>query len=61
MELKENIFESSSCKYPKQEGKGSWIAEDRTFGLGLNIPRTRHASEILKTKVQILYDKLSLS
>ena len=40
------------CKKPVQSGKGRWIAEDLTFGYGLNIPRTRHASEILKTTVQ---------
>ena len=40
-----------NCKTPKQNGKGFWIAEDRYFGYGLNVPRTRHASEIVRTKV----------
>ena len=39
------------CESPYQPGKGQWIAEDRFFGHGLNIPRTRHASEIIKTVV----------
>ena len=38
------------CLEPHQPGKGYWIAQDRRFGYGLNIPRTRHASEILKAK-----------
>ena len=30
--------------------KGHWVPEDRSFGYkGLNIPRSRHASEVLKT------------
>ncbi len=36
---------------PVIDGKGRWVQEDLTFGYGLNIPRTRHASEILKTTV----------
>jgi hypothetical protein len=32
--------------------KGHWLPEDRSFGYkGLNVPRTRHASEILKTTI----------
>ncbi|XP_059099585.1 uncharacterized protein LOC131893546 [Tigriopus californicus] len=37
------------CQEPQQDGKGRWVPEDKTFGYGLNIPRTRHASEIIKT------------
>ncbi len=40
------------CLAPLQHGKGYWIPEDKTFGHGLNIPRTRHASEIIKTLVR---------
>ena len=30
--------------------KGHWLPEDKSFGFkGLNVPRSRHASEILKT------------
>ena len=30
--------------------KGYWLPEDKSFGFkGLNVPRSRHASEILKT------------
>ena len=30
--------------------KGHWVPEDRSFGYkGLNVPRSRHASEVLKT------------
>lgn len=43
---------SKQCLKPDQEGKGFFIQDDKTFGFGLNIPRTRHASEILKTTVQ---------
>ena len=31
--------------------KGHWLPEDRSFGWkGMNVPRTRHASEVLKTQ-----------
>ncbi len=40
------------CHDPIQNGKGYWIANDRRFGFGLNVPRSRHASEVLKTKVE---------
>ena len=39
------------CADPIQPGKGYWVQEDRSFGHGLNVPRTRHASEIIKTAV----------
>ena len=39
------------CQEPVQNGKGYWTAIDRRFGAGLNVPRTRHTSEILKTMV----------
>ena len=42
------------CYHPRQNGKGYWRAIDRSFGYGLNVPRTRHASEIVKTKVPFL-------
>ena len=30
---------------------GHWLPEDRSFGWkGMNVPRTRHASEIIKTR-----------
>ena len=35
--------------------KGHWVPEDRSFGYkGLNVPRSRHASEILKIKFDIV-------
>ena len=40
------------CQEPVQNGKGYWTANDRRFGTGLNLPRTRHTSEILKTRVR---------
>lgn len=46
------------CQEPKQDGKGRWVLEDKTFGYGLNIPRTRHASEIIKTTVRGSWDML---
>jgi hypothetical protein len=42
-----------NCSDPAQPGKGYWISEDRFYGYGLNVPRTRHASEIIRTQVQI--------
>lgn len=50
----QNVWHNSAhrtCTEPKQTGKGYWIPEDRTFGFGLNVPRTRHASEIIRTLV----------
>ena len=41
------------CQEPVQNGKGYWTANDRRFGTGLNLPRTRHTSEILKTRVRL--------
>ena len=46
-----------NCTKPNQSGKGYWIDEDRYFGYGLNVPRTRHASEIIKTKVKLIFTK----
>ena len=43
---------SKHCLKPDQDGKGFWIQDDKTFGFGLNIPRTRHVSEVLKTTVK---------
>ena len=37
------------CQEPVQSGKGYWIEKDLRFGYGLNVARTRHASEIVKT------------
>ncbi len=42
---------SDGCLYPAMDGKGRWIPEDKSFGFGLNVPRTRHASEIIRTTV----------
>ena len=36
------------CQEPLQTGKGFWIGQDLRFGYGLNVARTRHASEIIK-------------
>ena len=47
----------SQCQEPVQNGKGYWTANDRRFGTGLNLPRTRHTSEILKTRVRTEPDK----
>ena len=48
-----NFLEPKQCLFPAADGKGSWIPEDNTFGLGLNILRTRHAAEIIKTVVSM--------
>ena len=45
------------CQEPVQNGKGYWTANDRRFGAGLNLPRTRHTSEILKTRVRLELDQ----
>ena len=47
-------LEPKQCLVPAADGKGYWIPEDKTFGLGLNIHRTRHASEIIKTIVRMV-------
>ena len=41
------------CQWPELEGggRGRWIQHDKNFGFGLNVARTRHASEIIKTSV----------
>ena len=43
------------CQWPELEGggRGRWIQHDKNFGFGLNVARTRHASEIIKTSVSV--------
>ena len=44
------------CQWPELEGggRGRWIQHDKSFGFGLNVARTRHASEIIRTSVSKL-------
>ena len=43
----------TDCQWPELEGggRGRWVQNDKSFGFGLNVARTRHASEIIKTSV----------
>ena len=48
--------EMKDCQWPELEGggRGRWIQHDKSFGFGLNVARTRHASEIIRTSVSKL-------
>ena len=50
------------CQWPELEGggRGRWIQHDKNFGFGLNVARTRHASEIIKTSVSVHRSKCIL-